>query len=405
MKKLTFLVLMGFVVFTSLKAQSKKDLYIKGNGLLGEYYNGYDENKVLVFSRVDPQIDFYWYRNPIAPKLNKTDVFIRWTGKLFSPKSGKCRLIFRADDGVRLWLNDILLIDKWQGRNVTTYSVEVKLKRGRSYDLKIEFLQMSHDATAKLMWNFENEPSQLISPKYLYTQDRKVEVLEEEPADEKSFFEGFWGYVDKAKASFEEWFIEEVEPPSAEEQQALIKKKVSQKDPEPEKQNKRVEEQPVAKLPQPKPENRVDGLPKPVKKEETSVVQPVKKVEEAFVYDRAFKAANRGEVVTINNLLFEQGRFFLHKSSYTELDRLAASLQQFSSINIMVIGHTDNVGDPVLNERLSINRAKVVANYIIGKGVDESRIEVAGYGGGKPIVDNDTEENRSKNRRVEVVIK
>lgn len=70
-----------------------------------------------------------------------------------------------------------------------------------------------------------------------------------------------------------------------------------------------------------------------------------------------------------------------------------------------IAGHTDNIGDPRLNLALSENRAKVIANYLVRKGIDDNRITTKGYGGTHPIADNTIESERQKNRRVEITIR
>ena len=71
---------------------------------------------------------------------------------------------------------------------------------------------------------------------------------------------------------------------------------------------------------------------------------------------------------------------------------------------IEVAGHTDNVGDPRLNRALSENRAKVVAHYLIQRGVANYRIDANGYGSTRPVTDNTDENGRIRNRRVEIKI-
>jgi outer membrane protein OmpA-like peptidoglycan-associated protein len=72
-------------------------------------------------------------------------------------------------------------------------------------------------------------------------------------------------------------------------------------------------------------------------------------------------------------------------------------------LKIGVEGHTDNVGTPPSNKTLSEARAKSVVLAIVAQGVPADRISPAGFGQDKPIADNNTEEGRAKNRRVELV--
>ncbi len=109
----------------------------------------------------------------------------------------------------------------------------------------------------------------------------------------------------------------------------------------------------------------------------------------------------KGANITINNLFFEFGKFDLLPASFPELDRLAAFMLKDTRYNVLISGHTDDVGSDATNNILSKNRADAVARYLIIKGVDKKRLKVKGFGKSKPIKVNDTEENRQLNRRVE----
>jgi len=106
--------------------------------------------------------------------------------------------------------------------------------------------------------------------------------------------------------------------------------------------------------------------------------------------------------VKINNIFFETSKFDLKSESYVELDRLAMILKRYPDIKIEIHGHTDNVGDESYNLQLSEKRAQAVLNYLVIKGVDSSIIAVKGFGYSKPLVDNSSDANKAKNRRVEL---
>ncbi len=74
-------------------------------------------------------------------------------------------------------------------------------------------------------------------------------------------------------------------------------------------------------------------------------------------------------------------------------------------LRVSIEGHTDNVGDPAANKKLSSDRANAVMNALIAKGIDKSRLSSVGWGQEKPVADNGTDEGRAKNRRVEIVKK
>jgi outer membrane protein OmpA-like peptidoglycan-associated protein len=79
-------------------------------------------------------------------------------------------------------------------------------------------------------------------------------------------------------------------------------------------------------------------------------------------------------------------------------------MQQNPKVEILLSGHTSTDGSNEFNKELSLNRVRSCRSFLMSKGIDEGRIQVIGYGADKPIAPNDTEKNRSKNRRVEMKI-
>ncbi|HWZ21473.1 MAG TPA: OmpA family protein [Cytophagaceae bacterium] len=111
-----------------------------------------------------------------------------------------------------------------------------------------------------------------------------------------------------------------------------------------------------------------------------------------------------GSSVKLNNVFFESGKSTLKEESFVELDKVVAFLNEYVEVKIEIGGHTDNVGKPDKNLKLSDARAKAVADYIEGKGIADDRISSKGYGQTKPVVPNTTPANKAKNRRVEFTI-
>ena len=117
------------------------------------------------------------------------------------------------------------------------------------------------------------------------------------------------------------------------------------------------------------------------------------------------KQLNVGETVTLNNILFDQGKAELKNESKPELDKLAAFMEANPGAEIELSGHTSAEGERNYNRSLSYKRVKACKDYIVAKGVDEGRIIAIGFGPDRPAVSNDTELNRAKNRRVEMRLK
>jgi len=111
-----------------------------------------------------------------------------------------------------------------------------------------------------------------------------------------------------------------------------------------------------------------------------------------------------GEHSVLNNIFFDLDSYDLKEKSYTELNRISEFLKSNPDVRIEISGHTDNTGSEEYNLDLSNKRAETVFNYLIEKGFTLERITFKGYGQSKPAFPNDTEENRSKNRRIEFLV-
>ncbi|HBU69993.1 MAG TPA: hypothetical protein DEE98_06360 [Elusimicrobia bacterium] len=120
-------------------------------------------------------------------------------------------------------------------------------------------------------------------------------------------------------------------------------------------------------------------------------------------------AADHIKVVFANPILFDVGQFELKKESKELMHEMAQIILKQTDNEIIVEGHTDNLpihgGKFKSNWELSIARAMEVVNYFVkNEGLDPRRFAAAGYGEFRPVLSNDTEENRSQNRRIEIDI-
>ena len=111
-----------------------------------------------------------------------------------------------------------------------------------------------------------------------------------------------------------------------------------------------------------------------------------------------------GSNVTLQNIFFETNKFELLPPSVIELNILVDLLKENEKVAIEIEGHTDNVGEDKLNQKLSENRAKSVYDFLINNGIDKRRLSYKGYGETKPKADNNTDEGRRENRRTEFIV-
>ena len=116
------------------------------------------------------------------------------------------------------------------------------------------------------------------------------------------------------------------------------------------------------------------------------------------------KMTSRGLVLTLGDVLFESNRANLMPGALRTLDKLKAFLMDNEARQVLIEGHTDNVGSSIYNIDLSLRRAEAVSEVLIAKGIVESRIAIKGYGEKFPVVANSDDAARQQNRRVEIVI-
>lgn len=105
---------------------------------------------------------------------------------------------------------------------------------------------------------------------------------------------------------------------------------------------------------------------------------------------------------TLDNVFFDSGKSTLRAESNKELNELAEYMSLKKTLVIEIAGHTDNVGAPEANQKLSEDRANAVKQYLVKKGIAAERIVAKGYGDSEPVADNSTTVGKQQNRRTEV---
>lgn len=111
-----------------------------------------------------------------------------------------------------------------------------------------------------------------------------------------------------------------------------------------------------------------------------------------------------GQVIRLNNIFFKRSEATLLPSSYSELKRLAKMLQAHPTMQIVLEGHTDIIGNPGKNMKLSKERVQVVKEYLVGEGVSSKRLDIKAFGGSRPLSNDRSSASQDANRRVEVRI-
>lgn len=132
-----------------------------GTGLRGQYYNDAGNGiffTTLALTRTDATVDFDWANGSPAAAIQADNFSARWMGQIQAPVSGDYTFYTTSDDGVRLWVNGQLLVDKWIDQSPTTWaSAPITLVGGQLYDVRMEFYERGGTAVARLMWSFPGQ--------------------------------------------------------------------------------------------------------------------------------------------------------------------------------------------------------------------------------------------------------
>ncbi|MCA8833233.1 OmpA family protein [Hymenobacter sp. BT728] len=335
-----------------------------GAGLQGQYYSGRNFEQ-LVVTRTDPTIDFNWTLGPNgehfvspAPDVPGEYFSVRWTGYLYVPVTGTYTFEAATDDGMRVWVGGRRLVDSWRGQPVSIITARIRLIAGRYYPVRVEYFQLDRDSRARLAWQLPASTAEAkpVSPHYLYPRLPATAVP-----------------------------VREVVPPRPRVTAAPV-----------------VAAKPAVPL-QPAPVRRT-VLPRRVQVATRRASLVVSRSADTVVAELPVLTITKGSAMVLPQLYFTQSTAVLLPASRPTLNALARVLREQPALQLEIAGHTDNVGEPALNQRLSEQRARVVRRYLVHQGIDSTRLTTRGYGGTRPVADNLNPRQRPRNRRVEVVV-
>ncbi|CAM3005958.1 OmpA family protein [Acinetobacter celticus] len=118
-----------------------------------------------------------------------------------------------------------------------------------------------------------------------------------------------------------------------------------------------------------------------------------------------FVLSNEGWTLALpERLLFNFDDFQIQENQKHKLATLSKQLNAYQLEKVKFVGHTDNIGQASYNQQLSEKRAQSVATIFLANGFQQQNIHIIGRGAEQPLVDNDTDEHRAKNRRVNITI-
>ena len=122
-------------------------------GLSAAYFNNPELGGEPVFKRRNETIDFHWTLYPPHEKLQADHYSACWTGELTAPESGEFRIGLEGNDGFRLYLDNKILIDRWNKQSYHTDLVNYSFKKGKKYSIRIEFYETQGEGKIRLIWD------------------------------------------------------------------------------------------------------------------------------------------------------------------------------------------------------------------------------------------------------------
>ncbi len=144
-------------------ALSRAGTATAGTGLRGEYFNNRTLTAPSALVRTDATVNFQWW-DPAGPGVTADNFSVRWTGQVEAPASGSYTFSTVSDDGVRLWVNGVQVVNNWTDHGETTNNgTPITLTGGQKYNITMEFYDATAGATARLLWAYPGQ-TQVVVP-------------------------------------------------------------------------------------------------------------------------------------------------------------------------------------------------------------------------------------------------
>jgi hypothetical protein len=138
-----------------------------GTGLKGQYYNNVDFTS-LKKTRTDATVNFNWGTGSPVPGMGADTFSVRWTGEVQTQFNESYTFYTVTDDGVRLWVNGQLIIDRWFDQGATEWSGAISLSAGQRYSIQMDYYENGGDASAQLLWSSSSQTKQIVPQTQLY---------------------------------------------------------------------------------------------------------------------------------------------------------------------------------------------------------------------------------------------
>jgi hypothetical protein len=136
-------------------------LFQPKNGLTGSYFAGVTLTGPA-HTRRDPTVNFNWGNGFADPNAGSDLFSVRWTGRVTPQFSETYRFYANTDDGIRLWVNNVLLVDNWTDHGPTENSGAITLTAGVAYDIRMEYYEKLGSALVQLLWSSPSVAKQIV---------------------------------------------------------------------------------------------------------------------------------------------------------------------------------------------------------------------------------------------------
>ena len=137
------------------------------SGLTGEYINNRDLTN-FALRRLDPKIDFNFGTGSPDPSIGVSTFSARWTGHVVPRFTETYNFHTITDDGVRLWVDDQLIIDRWSDQSATERTGSITLRAGVRHAVRMEYYENTGSAVARLLWSSPSQPREVVPTSQLF---------------------------------------------------------------------------------------------------------------------------------------------------------------------------------------------------------------------------------------------
>ena len=143
---------------------------VLGSGLRGYYFNNMTLTGTPALIRIDPTVNFNFGDNTSpAAGVNATGYSVRWLGQVQAPVSGAYTFTTESDDGIRLWVNGVQVINNWTLHGPTVNNgTSINLNAGQKYDIRLEYFENTGNAISRLSWSYPGKAQQIVPQQNLF---------------------------------------------------------------------------------------------------------------------------------------------------------------------------------------------------------------------------------------------